>query len=326
MLIEQLRIALALGLAHPILGSGKRIHAHIGLRIVIIRIIVCLIIGIGRNEEYHLVGTLYGQLSAFIREAAALVDGTDADGILHIVVIETCLPKQAVSAISHHPARRNRVRRIGEHEILLALTGSLIADSHHIGWIRDEVFTLVSYAILDEGNRSQSRIKRQGTAITRHAHSAQSRLDIRLAHCGEATEAEWVLSIRLVRHRTVEVLAGELGCLFPIVGSKGISDFLHHMGRILVHIPIIGSTFLGVRTATPECLLIQRDALSFHGTQDIGTDAAITDRQRLRLPIRIRIAGGITSRDRLLVSPFLRMTAIPDLLSLQGDRRVEPIR
>ena len=111
---------------------------------------------LGRNEENHLISPLHGQFSAFVREATALVDGTDADGILHIVVIETGIPKQAVSAISHHSACRDRIRRIGEHEILLALTGSLIADSHHISWVRDEILTLISYAILDEGNRSQS--------------------------------------------------------------------------------------------------------------------------------------------------------------------------
>ena len=93
MLIEQLRIALAFCLAHPILGGSQRIHAHIGLRIIIIRIIVCLIIGIGRNEENHLIGTLHGQFSAFVREATALVDGTDANGILHIVIIEMGIPK-----------------------------------------------------------------------------------------------------------------------------------------------------------------------------------------------------------------------------------------
>ena len=156
MLIEQLRIALALCLAHPVVGSSQRIHAHVGLRIVVIRVIVCLVIGIGRNEEYHLVGTLHGQLSTFVRKATTLVDGTDTDGILHIVVIETCIPEQTVLAVSHHLACRDRVRRIREYEILLARTGSLISDSHHIGWIRDEIFTLIAHFILDERNGSQS--------------------------------------------------------------------------------------------------------------------------------------------------------------------------
>ena len=156
MLIEQLRIALALCLAHPVLGSSQRIHAHVGLRIVVIRVIVCLVIGIGRNEEYHLVGTLYGQLSTLVRKATALVDGTDTDGILHIVVIETGIPEQTVLAVSHHLACRDRVRRIREYEILLTRTGSLISDSHHIGRIRDEIFTLIAHFILDERNGSQS--------------------------------------------------------------------------------------------------------------------------------------------------------------------------
>ena len=279
MLLQQLCVTLAFCLAHPAQSSSQRIHAHIGFRIIVIRIIVCLVIGIGRNEEYHLVSTLHGQLSTFVRQVTTLVDGTDADSILHIVVIETCIPKQPILAISHHLACRYRVRRIREYEILPARTGSLVADSHHIGWIRNEILTLIVYTILDERNGSQCRIERQGTAIFGHTHSAQSCLDIRLTHRGKATETEWIFCIRLVWHRTVEVLAGELGCLFPIVGSEGISDFLHHMGRILVHIPIIGSALLGVRTATPERLLIQRDALSLHGTQDIGSDTTITDRQ-----------------------------------------------
>ena len=156
MLVQQLYVTLAFSLAHPILGSSQRIHTYISLRIVIIRVIVCLVIGIGRNEEYHLVGTLHGQLSTFVRKATALVDGTDTDGILHIVVIETCIPEQTVLAVSHHLACRDRVRRIREYEILLARTGSLVADSHHIGWIRDEIFTLIAHFILDERNGSQS--------------------------------------------------------------------------------------------------------------------------------------------------------------------------
>ena len=210
MLLQQLRIALAFSLAHPVQSGSKWIHAHIGLRIIVIRVIVCLVIGIGRNEEYHLVGILHGQLSTFVRQATTLVDGTDADSILHIVVIETCIPKQTVLAISHHLTCRNRIRSIREYEILLARTGSLIADGHHICRIRDEILTLITHPILNEGNCSQSGIERQGTTIFRHTYGTQPRFDICLTHRCKATEAEWIFCIRLVWHRTVEVLAGKL--------------------------------------------------------------------------------------------------------------------
>ena len=88
------------------------------------------------------------------------------------------------------------------------------------------------------------------------------------------------------------------------------------MRRLLVDVPVIVGSLLGVGTSAPQCLLIEGDALSLNGAENIGTKRAIAYRQRLRLPVRVGISGGVAGRDWLLAAgEVLRMTSIPDGLS-----------
>ena len=74
--------------------------------------------------------------------------------------------------------------------------------------VRDEVLPAVVYLLLSELHGSQGRVEREGTAVVRGTHGAQTSLYVEFAHRSEVTEAVG-LFVQLVRYRAVEVLAGE---------------------------------------------------------------------------------------------------------------------
>jgi len=98
MLIEQLGITFRCSLAYPFGCSSERVHTDISLRIAEVRIVIGLIVSIGRYKEHHLVSSRHNNLSITVVNLSALVDGFYAYGILHLVVVQTCVPQQFVIA------------------------------------------------------------------------------------------------------------------------------------------------------------------------------------------------------------------------------------
>ena len=124
-------------------------------------------------------------------------------------------------------------------------------DSHHISWIRDEILASISHIVFLKLNYRQCRVERKSATIIAHSHCTKSRLDIELAHGGEVTKAEWLFSIRFVRHLAIKILTSEQSRFIPISVGKCLTNLIHHRSRLLIYIPIIRCTFRCVRTASP---------------------------------------------------------------------------
>ena len=199
-----------------------------------------------------------------VANASSLVDSLYAYGILHVVVVETCVPQQLVVALGRELSLRHGVGSVGYNEVLLALLGCCKAYGNDVGGITCKVVAAVHYAVLAELDVRQSRIQRQLAAIARHANAAKSGLHVQLAGCGEASEARRCLVLRAVSHLAVEVLACQHVRLLPVVVGKCLTYILEHMCRLLVNVPVVGSPFLGVRSATPERFLVECQSFGLH--------------------------------------------------------------
>ena len=264
---------------HPSFSSFRRIHTYISLRILEIGIEVNQIVCIGSNQESYFVGTSNRQFTVLITQSTTLVGSLDTHYILHVVVVQTSLVYQSVSTVCFHLAFRNRIRHIAEHQILLARFVSLEAYHHHILRIRHEIIAFICNTIFLELNHRQSRIQRKNTLIFRHAYSAQTCFHIEFTHSGKVTETERLFSPRFICYLTIEILACKISSLLFIAINKRLTDFIKHMSRLLVHIPIIISTTRCIRTASPQSLFIESNAFSLYRTHNVGTKATITDRK-----------------------------------------------
>ena len=155
MLVEQRGVVLSRSLCEPVGGSLCRVDAHISLRVVEVGVVVGLVVGVGSDEEHHLVDILHRELAASVRNLAALSHSLDAHGVLHGVIVETRQPAERIGAVGLHLARRNRVWSVREHEVLLAALRRSEAHSHHIGRMRHEILALVLHAVLAETHLSK---------------------------------------------------------------------------------------------------------------------------------------------------------------------------
>ena len=326
MLVEQVSVALCGSLGKPVGSSLRRVDAHISLRVVEVGVVVGSVVGVGSDEEHHLVGILHRELAALVAHRTALSHSLDAHSVLHGVVVETCQPAERVGAVSLHLARRYRVGSVGEHEVLLAAVRCREAHRHHVGRMRHEILALVLHAVLAETHLGKSRVERQLTTVAGHAHRAESGLDVELACCCEAAEAERLLGISLVGHHAVEVLACEQLRLLPVALGERLAYLAHHMSRLLVHVPVVGSATRGVRTAAPERLLVERDALSLNRAEHIAADIAVADGQRLRLPFGVGVVHQVAGTHQLALGRHTVGTrSEPHSLSAHSRRTVEPI-
>ena len=151
-LVEQRGVVLCGSLGEPVGSSLRRVHTHVSLRVAEIGVVVGSVVGVGSDEEHHLVGILHRELAASVRNLAALSHSLDAHGVLHGVVVETRQPAERICAVCLHIARRNRVWSVGEHEVLLAALRRSEAYSHHIGRMRHEILALILHAVLAEAH------------------------------------------------------------------------------------------------------------------------------------------------------------------------------
>ena len=92
MLLEQTVIAFVRSLIEPRSGGGKRIDADICLGVMEVGVVVGTIVRVGSDEEHHLIRSLNRDASSLIGQRTAVVDGLYADGVLHVVVVQTGVP------------------------------------------------------------------------------------------------------------------------------------------------------------------------------------------------------------------------------------------
>ena len=169
-LVEQRGVVLCGSLGEPVGSSLCRVDAYVSLRIVEVGVVIGLVVGVGSDEEHHLVGILHRELAALVAHRAALSHSLDAHGVLHTVVVETCQPAERVGAVRLHLARRHGVGGVGEHEVLLATLRGSEAHRHHVSRMRHEILALVLHAVLAEAHLRKSRVERKLTAIVGHSH------------------------------------------------------------------------------------------------------------------------------------------------------------
>ncbi|GAE21619.1 hypothetical protein JCM10003_1094 [Bacteroides pyogenes JCM 10003] len=97
------------------------------------------------------------------------------------------------------------------------------------------------------------------------------------------------------------------------------------MSRLLIHIPVISRSFRRVRSPSPQSFLIESNSFGLHRTQNVCSQAAVTDWQRPRFPSRIRIPRSVSGGLRFIFSlPHVGTPAVPDGSSFQSIRFVEP--
>ena len=210
MLLEQTVIAFVRSLIEPRSGGGKRIDTDVCLGVMEVGGVVGAIVRVGSDEEHHLVSTLHRDASSLVGQRTAVVDGLYADGVLHVVVVQTGVPQQGVRSYGGHLALRNGIGGIREGEVLHAFLRCLEAYGKDVGGATDEVFATIVDTVFAELHDGKGGIERERTAIASHSDCAKPGLHVEFTGCGETSEAERILSVRLVRHFTVKVLLSQL--------------------------------------------------------------------------------------------------------------------
>ena len=169
-LVEQRGVALCGSLGEPVGSSLFRVYTYVSLRVAEIGVVVGSVVGVGSDEEHHLVGILHHELAASVAHRTALSHSLYAHGVLHTIVVETCQPAERVGAVRLHLARRHGVGSVGEHEVLLATLRGSEAHRHHVGRMRHEILALVLHTVLAETHLRKGRVERQLTAVVGHSH------------------------------------------------------------------------------------------------------------------------------------------------------------
>ena len=169
-LVEQRGVVLCGSLGEPVGSSLFRVYTYVSLRVAEIGVVVGSVVGVGSDEEHHLVGILHHELAASVAHRTALSHSLYAHGVLHTIVVETCQPAERVGAVRLHLARRHGVGSVGEHEVLLATLRGSEAHRHHVGRMRHEILALVLHTVLAETHLRKGRVERQLTAVVGHSH------------------------------------------------------------------------------------------------------------------------------------------------------------
>ena len=326
MLTEQAIVTLCRGLLYPAGGGLRWIHANVCLRVVEVGVVVGAVVGVGGDEQHHLVGASDRYLTVAVGHRSALRHRLHAHDILHAVVVEPCRPAERVGAVGRHLARGHGVGHVAEPEVLLAASRRREANGHDVGRIRHEKLPLIVHAVLAEAHLGEGGVERELATVMRHAHGAEPRLDAELSRRGEAAEAERVFRRRLVRHHAVEVFPREPCRLLPVASRERLANLRHDGSRLLVHVPIVGRPARRVGATAPQRLLVERYALSLHRAEHVAAYAAVAYGQRARLPFGV----GVDRRVAGALHLSLRGVAVsargePHGVAPQRCRGVEPI-
>ena len=87
MTLKQLCVAPFHSLLHPFFGSHFGLNAHISLGIMEVRIEIDAVIGVGRDEENHLISSFYRQRLPRVFERSTMRYRLNAHHILHAIAV-----------------------------------------------------------------------------------------------------------------------------------------------------------------------------------------------------------------------------------------------
>ena len=310
---------------HPLCRGAFGVHAHIGLRIVELRIEVHAVVRVGGEEEGYLVGAFHRETPVGIRHRAAFRHRAQSHHKVHAIVVQLCAINQPVLSLRHQLSLGAGVRRVGKREVLLSAAVGGEAHHQHIVGVGDERAARVARAVgRSEIHRGQRRIERERALVVADLRLVESRCDVELTHRGERAEAKIFFAPGFVGRLSVEILACEPGRLFGIALGESTADRFEHRCARLVHIPVVSRTALHARTAAPEALFVEREAFGRHRAHEVRAQVAITQGQRAAFPLGIGVHGRIARTDGLVqaVKTF-GVSAPPTFGPFEGRRSVE---
>ena len=215
-----------------------------------------------------------------------------------MVVVELGHKAHLIFSAHLETSCRQGIRHIRKCQILALFPVGRKTDHHHIVGIGREEITAVTHALTRKTDRHQSRIKRQGTRVSADFPLIKSRGDTELSGSRKTSEAERSLGIRLIRHPAVEIVLGKACRLFRVPIQKRLAYFLQHVCRLLVHVPIIVRASGGVRSPTPQALLIERETLLAYRTEHIRPDASVAYGKRHVFPLPVLVHHSASFRGR----------------------------
>ena len=320
---------------HPVAGGSFRLHAHVCFRIGEIRVEVHPVVRVGRYQEHHLIGLLHTYPSRLVGlHLAAFCQGPDTHHIFHPVVVQHRHIAQFPVFPGLETPGGKRIGLIGKHQVLHPRLVCRETNGQHIVRIRSEILTMVAHPLLHKINRHQGRVQRQGPHVTTDTGRVHSRGNAELSGRGETAEAGRILALCLVCHHAVEVVLCEACRLLPVALLEGTANFVQHMGRLFVHVPIVGSSLAGIGPATPQALFVECQPLLGHGAEDVGPQTAVAHRERGVFPLPIGVDHAVARRggNRLPASPrgigggmtrFVEPNGLPTLLGRQASRPPE---
>ena len=114
MILQQAVVAQFAGLVHPSCRGGRGVDAYVGERVVEIGVEVDFVVGISCDEEGHFVSLLHDEASIVGTYATTGRQGGHANGIGHLVVVQTGLVAERLVAIRLHGPFTIGVGRIAE--------------------------------------------------------------------------------------------------------------------------------------------------------------------------------------------------------------------
>ena len=158
---------------------------------------------------------------------------------------------QTVAPIHFGLTRGQRIGTIAEREVLFAtLVGGESYHEHIVG-MGAEGCALISHAVLQEAHRGQGRVEGEHTAVVGHAQGVDTRFYMQFTQSGVVAEAPRGLVVGRIGEQPVHVAGGERVGQTLIATQKGLADERQHVGRLLVHVPIVSRSFFGIGAAQP---------------------------------------------------------------------------
>ena len=258
---------------------------------------------------------------------SALGNRLDAHDILHAVVVQATVEDDTPFAVGRNLTFRTGVAGVTQEQVLLARLIGREAHRQYIFGERHETFALVTHALVVVSHGSHRTVDIEFAAVVLHLCGVGTCACFyeQFAHRSERTEAEFGFAPCFVGYGRVEVIRREARRLLLVAIEERLTDGVEQMRRLLIDIPVVRSTLGSTRTAAPQRLLVERDALRSNRAQDVGTDRSITDGQGTVFPFAVGVPVAIACSNGLFaVLILVGVGRIPNFLALERSGFVKP--
>ena len=185
---------------HPRSRGFLRLLAYVGQRVVVVRIEVHAVVGIGCEQEGHFLCSSDGQRAVGIAHATACYLGANQQAELHLVIVEATRIFQSVPAPGNTLARSQWIVVISELEVLHTLSVGTVTHHQYVFREGAEALAKIAHAggTVGKGDARHGAVEREDFLVTDSVFGLQSALNVQLAQGGESAEAERVFILRFV--------------------------------------------------------------------------------------------------------------------------------